>query len=287
MAIELTTATATQLSAIRQALVVPSIDVVEEKNKLPVPNISLRARTTVEFLTGSFGGNLGVSEEVINLINSPHVTVTDFTQEFLENNEIFVEMVVFKKRNVWNSKNVSKKTGEFISIGSQTKPWGNTFWNRSGKNQHFHFEGYVPGKPLRYNHLPINSLNQTINLGICLNNHFVERQVPYIDLNNNEQTVSLIVPSKKSSDAIGEKNRHPYSRRYKPLYVAFRYIQWLPNANNGKGQIVSGPLSKTIRVRNNFFPFYIDHFQSSFYNRPVCQLNEDFNKLDFMCFYVN
>lgn len=273
MAIELTTATTNTLSEIRDALFVPSKDALDQKNGLPAPNISLGGRSILDILNSADG-------EVLDVANSPKLLVSDFSQEFLNDNQIFIEMMIYKRRNI------SNKRGFLVPIGSEIKPWGSNFYNRSGRDLRFHVGEVTESTvlPVRYNHLPVSNLNQTINLGICLNNHFHEDTVTFRNSSNVEQNIQLIVPSKRLSNHIGSK--YSYSRTYRPLYIAFRYIQWIPNLNNGRGQIISGPLSKTIQIRNKNFPFHINNEQSTHHGKPVCDLNPTFGKLNFVCSFL-
>jgi hypothetical protein len=277
---EFTSSTSEVLSGIRDALSVPSKNVFDQKNSLPAPNISFKGLTTIQCLSGSFGSNdINLSNEPITIDNTPSLLVSDFSQEFLNNNQIFIEMVIFNKRkNANNSENISKKTGFLISNGTTTKPWGDKFWNRSGVNNYLRDKNIT-----RHNHLPISNLNESINLGICLNNHFVKSSIPYKNNNNSEITIELMVPTKHYRDRISRK--YPYSRTYRPLYIAFRYIQWLPNLNNGKGQIISGPLSKTIQVKNHIHPFWIYPFSSTSDHLTVKRIHPEFAPLRFKCSY--
>jgi hypothetical protein len=282
MAIEITSATPEELSGIRDALSVPSKNVFDQKNSLPAPNISFKGVTTIQGLSGNpkIGNtDLGIINEPINLYQSPHLLVSDFSQEFLENNQIFIEMVIFNKSRIkYEREGRSSKTGFFVSNGTSIKPWGN-FWNRSGISPSLSARNIT-----RYNHLPVINLNEYVDLGICLNNHFILKNVEYIT-HTGKPTIDLMVPCRKGCSEGGQHGyKHPHGKNYVPLYIAFRYIHWLSNLNNGKGQIVSGPLSKTIKVKNTFFPFNKDPEYTSIESN-VCKLNDNFSKFDFVCTY--
>jgi len=91
-----------------------------KKNGLPAPNISLGGRSILDILNSADG-------EVLSVANSPKLIVSDFSQEFLNDNQIFIEMMIYKKRNGHTSKNISKKRGFLVPIGSEIKPWGSNF----------------------------------------------------------------------------------------------------------------------------------------------------------------
>ena len=85
---------------------------------------------------------------------------------------------------------------------------------------------------------------------------------------------NLVVPASRrnrTSATIG--NRFPYSPNYTPLYAAFRYVAWDPSANGGQGQLISGPLSKVIKVSHKEFPFEYDWAASGIIGRPTCSPN--------------
>ena len=158
MAIEITSATPEELSGIRDALSVPSKNVFDQKNSLPAPNISFKGLTTIQCLSGSFkNNNINLFNESITIDNTPSLLVSDFSQEFLNNNQIFIEMVILNKRSNGGS-NKSKKTAFIVSNGTTTKPWGDKFWNRSGVNNYLRDKNIT-----RHNHLPISNLNESIN----------------------------------------------------------------------------------------------------------------------------
>lgn len=234
---------------------------------LPVPKVSLTVGSTVvEYLTA---GNAPASDK-ITLQHFPIIVTSDITAEMLTSYQIFVEMVIFKK---------SKKGYRYTTpIASDTKPWGGAFWTRGGS---------LELSATRFNHIPVTQINKTINLAPCLSNHFKLKQVLYKEAATGSlvENLELIVPSssKKSKTVSGNINpRYGYARNYKPLYVAFRYIAWLPKNNNGRGQIVSGPLSPTIRIANSRFPFTPNAYKSTVYGYPVVNYTP-ITKTNFVC----
>jgi len=282
MAIELTASTPEVLSEIREALFVPSKNDLDKKDSLPAPAVFFADKKLIKCLSVDVGD--------ITLLSAPALVVSDFTEKFLTNNNIFVEMVIFNKPRNGSKRHKFARVNFSVPYASELKPWGASFWNRSSSNSRFHQGEVTPDtiKPVRYNQLPVSILNERIDLSVCLNNHFSETEVAFINSSNVKEEISLITPGFRASSKISNSNpRFPYSRNYRPLYVAFRYINWLPNANDGRGQIVSGPLSKTVQVRNTKSPFNIDHFYSSIHGRPVCNLNPNFDKSKFICSFVS
>lgn len=254
---------------------------------LPVPRIALRGITAIEYLSSGGSNNFGVKGN-ITLDTTPLLNVSDFTQEQLDNYQIFIEMVIFKKSKKSPSDGKVGRYGYVVSTGSTPKPWGN-FWQRSGISS----MQADPSAPFtRTNHIPVTALNETINLSQCLNAHFRERDVLYLDPTsvdeNDLKVLTCITPfSPKAlllSSPIGSNRRQlGYSRMYKPLHIAFRYICWLPENNNGLGQIISGPLSPTIRVANKYFAFDKNITQTALKGYPVVDVNPLFNKELFTC----
>lgn len=243
--------------------------------ELPVPKILLKnGFTNIQYLSCLRTGNdttdeLGIGGN-INLYTPPTLLVTDLTNETLSAYQIFIEMVIFKRLK--HSQGAYQGKTYVVPSGQGSKPWGN-FWNRSGSiGLYLESLGTV-----RFNQLPVTSTNQRIDLSPCLNTHFSEKKVQYADATDGTvKQIDLICPTKsKSASSIltTPYGRYGYETTYKPLYVAFRYIAWLPENNNGRGQIISGPLSPTIRIANNTFPFHINSYQSSVYGYPVVDLN--------------
>lgn len=242
--------------------------------ELPVPKILINGFTNIQYLsclrTGNDGTDeLGIGGNII-LYNPPTLLVTDLTNETLSAYQIFIEMVIFKRLK--HSQGAYQGKTYVVPNGQGSKPWGN-FWNRSGSiGLYLESLGTV-----RFNQLPVTSTNQRIDLSPCLNTHFSEKEVRYADATDGTvKQIDLICPTKSKSTSnilTNPLSRYGYETTYKPLYVAFRYIAWLPENNNGRGQIISGPLSPTIRIANNTFPFHINSYQSSVYGYPVVDLN--------------
>jgi len=275
--------------------------------QLPVPKILLAGTTDVQYLTGRsnnhqhintlrYGGNITINK-------SPKLVVNDFTQETLNAYQIFIEMVMFKKSKVKNryGLGLTHKVGFSVPISSDSgsKPWGANFWQRSGSEPEYRpahgglYPHFIPNV-LRYNQLPVSTSKQVIDLTSCLNGRFREAEIGYcndpLDPSLSNKYLNVIAPFMLLKDGAGK--RIGYSARYKPMYVAFRYIAWLPSSNNGRGEIVSGPLSPTIRISNLRWPFKTNHYASSVAKTPVVDLTTseaDWNtyyKKVFICKFV-
>ena len=276
--------------------------------QLPTPKIVLGLGgsgligTAIQYLTGGNVGdspdgrnvNYGIASDMISIYNEPQLIVKDITEEMLSTYQIFIEMVIFKRRK-WYRGHIRSTTRGMsfrVPVGNNgQKPWTNNFWTRSGGIG----KALAASGIIRYNHLPVSYNTQTIDLTPCLNGHFVEKPVAYQDNTSggryDVRYLNCIVPfGTRSTGAgggagpskIGNGYRFGYSSLYQPLYIAFRYIAWLPENNNGRGQIVDGPLSPTIRITNTRFPFLPNSYESSAKGFAVVDVN-NFDKKQFIC----
>jgi len=274
--------------------------------QLPVPKILLAGTTNVQYLTGRsdnyqkintlrYGGNITINK-------SPILVVNDITQETLNAYQIFIEMVMFRKNRVRSRYGLGETYKNYFSVpvdsNAASKPWGANFWQRSGsepqyKPAHGGFYPHLIPNVLRHNQLSVSSSNQVIDLSPCLNGRFREAEIIYSSDPNvvyYNDSINCIAPFMLLK--VGSGNRIGYSARYKPMYIAFRYIAWLPNKNNGRGEIVSGPLSPTIRVSNIRWPFKLNHYLSSKAKRPIVELTNsrtnwnNLYKKEFICRFI-
>jgi hypothetical protein len=87
--------------------------------------------------------------------------------------------------------------------------------------------------------------------------------------------LNTLIPinGKKVAGRNSPTSRYAYSPYYTPIYVAFRYILYNSTYNSGRGQIVSGPLSRVIKVSHEDFPFEPDYVRSNLYGIPVANIN--------------
>jgi hypothetical protein len=139
-------------------------------------------------------------------------------------------------------------------------PWqsGSGFWTRTGDHM-YHDAGAGTSGAFgmdRPNHYEVTSVNEKIPVWEYLNGRFTVTNVNYRSTSGVGSSLqNLVVPISRRASQSGIGSRFPYSSVYAPLYAAFRYIAWDPNANGGQGQIISGPLSKVIKVSHEQFPF--------------------------------
>lgn len=239
---------------------------------LPAPKIGLGGIKT-NLTYGANSPNQLSLGGTFTLERSPELLPFDLTEETLARNNIFLEMVIFKKKK-GNNVALRAPSYSYLSTGTNlATPWSNQFrshgfWNRVGQ------PGLASGGVIRTNFLPVTSVNNKMDLSPYISTHLREQPVYYLtkdslSANDYSFSVNLLCPYGGSPRLTQANPKYGYTRNYKPLYVAFRYIAWLPNSNNGKGQIISGPLSPTIRIANKKFPFHVDHYQSSIKEFPV------------------
>jgi hypothetical protein len=235
------------------------------------------------------------SSSDLTLYYPPVVISNDFTEWDINNNQIFVEMCVYKrkskKKRLDNSKYI--KSGYVVPtpyyyddiIGSYwTQSWPQNFWTRGGQSSSIGAatQSFL-NKP---NHYPVTSINQVINVYEYLNARFGVFSVGYRDYSSPSTitTTNCLIPISGRYSAGKNKptNRFSYSPFLTPMYICFRYIIWDPNANSGRGQIISGPLSRTIKITNKEFPFLPDFTTPESAYIPVAKINPNWVGKEFM-----
>ena len=250
-----------------------------ELYNLPVPLVKLQ---TIFSGSGStvvtLNGNNTVGSN-IKLMNPPKIIAQDLSQEQL-NHGVFIEMVQYKMKG--GKLNNSKGGGYIvqplmeddgfgnITNGLQTKImtyYGKTINNRGGI-QTYNDGGLGSTTPLivpRMNHYQVYNPNEVVLLDDYFEGRFRYTFVSYYSgvtslgllfniptpITNSQKNVRW----KKKSGNSGTTYRLCYDGRLTSLYVAFRYLMFDPYSNEGKGKFIEGPLSKTIKVTNKFFPF--------------------------------
>ena len=266
---------------------------------LPIPKINLMQGTqSVQVYNSSFNTISTVSPAIIH--NYPVLINMDLTSDHFSNpdNRIFIEMVHYKRKTrgksipdpfVIGPPTIKHKGSSYVvpaknlaGVGQDTLnlPWlqipgTNGFWSRGG-SQNFN-SSLVPIGIDRPNHYEVTSYTMSSSaIWEYFTGRFEFHDVRY--MNTTGATSSLLntlIPSsgKNKTGTNRPTNRFAYSPYYRPYYCAFRYIQWIPTANGGKGQIVSGPLSKIIKVTGLNFPFQTDYQQSAVLGFPVCSIN--------------
>jgi uncharacterized repeat protein (TIGR03803 family) len=227
----------------------------------------------------------------------PIVVTTGFLEDHFSNpeNRIFVEMLTYKrkykKRNP-DSSTRSNKSGfvvtskQIADVGFDTSlPWGPNFWSRSGLQS---ISGVTSTLPFdRPNHYEVMGHTiSTIPVYEYLNGRFIYYPVEYQDTTNSLTGIDAVVPM-VGRRKLGKRptSRFAYSPVYTPLYVCFRYIQWIPSANGGKGQIIEGPMSKIIKVMSEQFAFNVNYSLSAVYGTPVADISPFFDPWRLNCYF--
>jgi hypothetical protein len=158
-------------------------------------------------------------------------------------------------------------------------------WSRSG-SQYWMDAPAFPTTPQliaidRPNHVEVTGYTiSSYPIWQYLNGRFEFHDVTYRDITGSNTSINTLIPisGKNKGGRDRPTGRFAYSPYYTPYYCAFRYIQWIPNVNPRPGggyygQIVSGPLSKVIKVTGLNFPFQVDYQQSAVLGFPVCDIS--------------
>ena len=255
---------------------------------LPAPKVLIIAGgsnivtlSTLDTQTTGYGNGTGPN---FNLISHPEILPMNITQSQIDAG-VWVEMVYsskmrgkksssgnwvqsrgFKAFNSWVD-GENTLTNDIISLNPGTTPVFNT---RGGVSNQQNIN--------RFNHYRVQSSNSKVNVSQYFYGLFTYFNVNYSWPNINETvqiTAECLIPSfrftKSSSQHSGR--RYFYSNAYTPLYVKFRYIMWNPEANSGKGDFISGPLSETIKLSQPVQPFIGDFERSQINNRAIGDIN--------------
>jgi hypothetical protein len=221
---------------------------------------------------------------VLTLDSAPYVITQDLSSEvFNVYNNIYIEMVLYRKKN--KKPNYRPGGGYIVPApwypnGSFPYPaWGNNYWNRSGNHQNNIVNGLIGVD--RPNHFEVIAHNQYINLAPMISGRWQEFLVKYRDASGQEDDYYTYVPSaNKRSQKNLPTSRFAYSPVYIPMYVAFRYVAWDGNAGPINpvtglhyGEIVSGPLSRVIKIIHHKAPFMLDYAASALYGNPCAFIN--------------
>jgi hypothetical protein len=265
---------------------------------LPVPKINLMPEyQAYTFSVYDYVANT-ISGTYAFLTGAPVLINMDFTSDHFSNpeNRIFIEMVHYKRKSKsgtpasppvrWRGSSYVVSTKHIANVGQDTSlPWlvglsgGGTegFWSRGGSQ--YHQSGALIGID-RPNHYEVLSYTMS---SYPIWEYFIGRfqfwGVAYADnITGAVQSLDVLIPvsGKRRAGSNTPTSRFAYSPFYTPYYCAFRYIQWIPSANGGKGQIVSGPLSKIIKVTGDNFPFSTDYVKSAELGYPVCGISVPF-----------
>jgi hypothetical protein len=123
--------------------------------------------------------------------------------------------------------------------------------------------------------------NQYIDLSPMIWNRWELYGVEYRNSLGVQATYSTYVPvANKRSQINRPTSRYSYSPVYVPMYVAFRYVAWDasagpidPSTGSPYGEIVSGPLSRVVKIIHHNEPFLLDYYASSVYGLPCAYIN--------------
>jgi len=276
---------------------------------LPVPKINLMQGTQSVQVYNSATNGIFATHAMIH--NYPVLINMDFTSDHFSNpdNRIFIEMVYYRRKSRKTFVDpldlitpIKKKKGKSYVVPAkniedvgqdESLPWiaagiengYGGFWSRGGNS---YWSDGSPGSSVllgidRPNHVEVTSYTMSsYPIWEYLNGRFEFYDVAYrFPTSTTQSTTSYLntlIPN-STKGRVGPNSptkRFPYSPYYTPYYCAFRYIQWIPSANGGRGQIVSGPLSKVIKVTGLRFPFQTNYQKSATQlpnSIPVCEIN--------------
>ena len=244
-----------------------------------------------------------------SMLNYPIISAHGFTTDQLNNYQIFVEMLIYKKSRQKSYRNHSrngspshtKRTNGYAIAGANqgigldgpiNLPWfyrpqnmtpQNGFMNRMSTS--LIGDKYKDG----YNWAKVNRINESIDVKQFLDYRFCKNTVAYRDQNGDVHhsvsdplTPRLLVPTytnySRVKAAFGLNRFFYYSSNFCPVRVCFRYIAWLPEANGGRGSIIEGPQSRVVTIGyasgsniGKGFPFHYDPVASSVNGAACCQ----------------
>ena len=129
---------------------------------------------------------------------------------------------------------------------------------------------------------------------VIINNRWQLYDVAYRDSAGLQVTYQTYVPvaNKKRGGTNKPTSRYSYSPVYVPMYVAFRYVAWdsqagpiNPKTGQPYGEIVSGPLSRVIKIIHKDHPFLLDYYASSTIGKPCAYINPNHVPLELQCMF--
>ena len=244
---------------------------------LPVPLVKLQSFVSGTTVTVNTLNNNNTVGDPITLINPPYITLRDVSIEQI-NHGVFIEMVQYKMKSVNNKPSKFKRNGggfvveprmENNGVGGVRNGlqydimslYGKVITTRGGVQK----RGANNLAVNRMNHYKVQSLNEIYNLSDYFSGRYSYRTIGYTNDGGDPDSLGGVpIPftnaSKNTSDRMKKSgNGTPYEICYNgvltSLYVAFRYLMFDPDSNEGKGKFIEGPLSQTIKVSNKYFPF--------------------------------
>lgn len=270
---------------------------------LPAPKIKLFPGVPVEIKICDYYG-VGLPYKSFNLYSYPiasNVGLTDKQLQLANEGKILIEMVHYRRRTKGRSINspyLKNNYSGYVTAGAWFNdgwpsyiPWSQNFYVRNNS------AGNIPNpdglKSDRPNYFQVPNLpNRDIPVYEMLGNRFHIQNVTYRDFDG-ENNIELIIPT-VGFKRVGKNqatNRFAYSPYYTPYYVAFRFIQYIPDkndpSNNTKGKIIEGPLSNIVKITHKNMPFrydyngvFINYEDKSF---PICTINDLFQDINMKC----
>lgn len=258
---------------------------------IPTPKIVLKGIAPLQWLSGSNepGGTF-------NLYRTPKVIANDLPLELINTYPTFVEMVYHKtnrKGKSWVVPVSNVDTGGGTYVNTLESTLGVPLKTRGGI-QKYKMSGntipavYTPLQINRPNHYQVTGSNQVIPVYEYLNGYFALNNVqyrtqlsPFEDFSDVRCLYPYFAPQ-THGQTIGAG--YSYSSIYSPLYIAFRYILWDANANNGLGEFISGPLSKTVAIAAPVHPF-ITNKNNANVLQPLASINPNFTSTQLKCWF--
>ena len=268
---------------------------------LPVPTVILNRGTVgIQALDRVTGGAL----DTLTLHKYPTVIASDLTNELFSTYQIFLEMVHFKRKGNKHTSTggYAKRSGYVVEPDLSFDGSGNRLWpvpwpaNFFTRNQSpcrapavYSENVMVPVTINRPNWATIDTINQNVPVWQYLNSRFYGESIEYRDQDGNIDYLNTYIPVYGNrayyKNTVGNGNRFAYSTWYNSLYVAFRYIAWDELANGERGQIISGPLSRVVRVSHRDFPFRYDFNASSIHGVPCAGISDKYIENQLQCFF--
>lgn len=244
-------------------------------NALPTPDIKLVYGNLTEFQwfdksTNSVGGNCTLDRRIF-------INPKDLSPDLIATGSVYIEMLHYRKQKknypFTESKGFMAPTAHYIDNSNDYPEWGNNFWVRSGVHNYVSGGTTIFMNINRPNHYKVTS-DTMIDVTPYLNGRFIEKSVGYRNTTGGTSNFTTLVPYQmQRKSKKGASNRFAYGSIYSNLYIAFRYVLWNPTANGGRGQIYSGPISKTLKIGHKYKPFIDDYIANISVGKPTCYIN--------------
>lgn len=245
-------------------------------NALPTPDIKLLSTdTNPEFQwfdksTNGVGGNCTLDRKIL-------INPKDLSPDLISTGSVYIEMLHYRKQKknypLNETKGFMAPTAHYIDGTYNYPEWGDSFWVRSGIHNYISGGTAIVMNINRPNHFKVTG-DTMIDVTPYLNGRYIEKSIGYRNTTGGTSNFTTLVPYQMIRKARkGASNRFAYGSMYSNLYIAFRYILWDPTANGGRGQIYSGPISKTLKIGHKYKPFIDDYIANISVGKPTCYIN--------------